>query len=125
MDEKITLKFRKVMTSIGHLQKSEYYTFSFTKDTIEIAKERDINNPFLIFENSDILALYSEEGKLIVKYYTSYYKFKEGLGEHGLNKTWEYGVLCKCGKFFANKKRKQGIDYLNKHIKHIEGLNNG
>lgn len=124
MDEKINLKFRKVMTSQGWLKKSEYYTFGFTKKQFEEGKKRDYRNPLLIYEDGSILALYFEKDKLKVKYFTSYYGFDEGLGKHGLNKKWENGASCLCGKFFYDKKRKKGIDYLNEHTEHMEKLQN-
>jgi hypothetical protein len=125
MDEKINLKFRKVITSQGWLKKSEYYTFGFTKEQIEEGKKRTWENPLVIFEKGiDPIALYFENGKLRIKYFASYYGFIEGLGEHKFGGKFDNGVTCSCGKVFFDKKRKKGIAYFEEHKKHMERLKN-
>jgi hypothetical protein len=119
-EEKINLKFMKVLTSQGWLKKDKYYTFGFTKEQIDEAKKRDYKNPLVVYEDASILALYSWKGKLRVNYFISYYGFEEGLGEHGLEKKFDNCVKCKCGLIFNNKKRKKGIDYLKEHLEDIK-----
>ena len=119
---KIKLKFRKTLTSQGWLKSGEYFDFEFTQEQIDNAKARTYDNPLLIYEGGSIIAVHSEKGKLRVSYFVSYYGFDEGIGEHGLEKQGDNFVKCKCGKLFMDKRRKKGIDYLNKHLEEIEKL---
>lgn len=109
------------MTSIGTLAKKDFYDFEFTKEQIEEAKKRPIENPLLIYDAGSVLSLCYHEGELRLKFFISYYGFVEGLGNHDARE-FDNVVLCSCGKRFPQGKRKLGMVNFKKHLEDIKKL---
>lgn len=113
------MKFRRTMNCVGSISKDDCYNFEYSKSEIKRAKERDFSNPLVILKNGNPELLWFQDGEIVCRIFTSYYQFREGIGEHKISE-FENVNLCSCGERFKQKNKELRKEKYEEHLNKLK-----